>query len=103
MTFTFAYYDAIRRVGAQAVGCDALVLAGVGGHRVHDLDGDDAVRVRDRILVRLQLLPALEPFDLQDANDVTIVLHSEKPSKYSSTRFPECVVLKCTQSSCRCS
>lgn len=62
---TFAYDNAFGGVGAEAVCGDALVLAGVGRHRVHDLDGDDAVRVRDRVLVRLKLLPALEPFDLQ--------------------------------------
>ena len=63
---TFAYDNAFGGVGPEAVGGDALVLSGVCGHRVHDLDGDDAVRVRDRVLVRLELLPALEPFDLQD-------------------------------------
>ena len=63
---TFAYYYAFRRVRAETVGGDALVLAGVGRHRVHDLDGDDAVRVRDRVLVRLKLLSALEPFDLRE-------------------------------------
>ena len=63
---TFANDNAFRGVRAEAVGGDALVLAGVGRHRVHDLDRDDAVRVRDRILVRLQLLSALEPFDLRD-------------------------------------
>ena len=74
MTVTFADYHAFRRVGAQAVGCDASVLAGVGRHRVHDLDGDDAVRVRDRILVRLQLLPALEPFDLKGNSKIRLRL-----------------------------
>ena len=63
---TFAYDNAFRGVRAEAVGGDALVLAGVGRHRVHDLDRDDAVRVRDRVLVRLKLLSALEPFDLRE-------------------------------------
>ena len=57
--------DAVGGVWAEAVGGDALVLAAVAGLAVDDLDGDDAVRVRDRVLVRLKLLPALEPFDLQ--------------------------------------
>ena len=73
---TFAYDNAFGGVGAEAVGGDALVLSGVGRHRVHDLDGDDAVRVRDRVLVRLKLLPALEPFDLQ--GNINIRLRSEK-------------------------
>ena len=76
ISHTFAYDNAFGGVGAEAVGGDALVLAGVGRHRVHDLDGDDAVRVRDRVLVRLQLLPALEPFDLK--GNVKFRLRSEK-------------------------
>ena len=66
LILTFAYDNAFRGVRAEAVGGDALVLAGVGRHRVHDLDRDDAVRVRDRVLVRLKLLSALEPFDLRE-------------------------------------
>ena len=54
--------DAVGGVWAEAVGGDALVLAAVAGLAVDDLDGDDAVRVRDREQVRRQRLPGLRRY-----------------------------------------
>ena len=54
--------DAVGGVWSEAVGGDALVLAAVAGLAVDDLDGDDAVRVRDREQVRRQRLAGLRRY-----------------------------------------
>ena len=64
--FTLDNNDAFRGVGSTVVGGNALVLAGVAGLRVDDLNGDDAVGVSNGILGRVELLASLHPFDLKN-------------------------------------
>ena len=54
--------DAVGAVWAQPVAGHALVLAAVAGLAVDDLDGDHAVRVRDREQVRRQRLAGLRRY-----------------------------------------
>ena len=65
--------DAVGGVGAEAVGGDALVLAAVAGLAVDDLDGDDAVRVRDREEVRRQWLAGLRRYVDKYSNNISII------------------------------
>ena len=64
--------DAVGGVWSEAVGGDALVLAAVAGLAVDDLDGDDAVRVRDREQVRRQRLPGLRRYVDKYLDNVSI-------------------------------
>lgn len=78
--FTFNDDDTLGRVGSHVVGGHAAILSGVPGLGVDDLDRDHAVRVGDRVLGRIQLLSALQPFDLKYLKKKTYSISLLEPS-----------------------
>ncbi len=64
MHLTFNNDDAFRRVRSQFIGGDASIFSRVSRLRVDHFYSNDAIRVCDWVLGRVQLFATLHPFDL---------------------------------------
>ena len=63
-SFTFNNDDTIWSVWPQFIGSNDLVLSGIAGLSIDDLNRNDTIRVGDWELGRVKLFASLQPFDL---------------------------------------